>query len=71
MGRGEQGLRERVREGERGRRRVRQVRTCALAIWPAAVRLREPRPRTLDVKSSTSPLDPSTSTPRPLDVPLS
>ena len=35
MGRGEQGLRERVREGERGRRRVRQVRTCALAIWPA------------------------------------
>ena len=34
-GRGEQGLREREREGERGRRRVRQVRTCALAIWPA------------------------------------
>ena len=34
-GRGEQGLRDREREGERGRRRVRQVRTCALAICPA------------------------------------
>ena len=30
----------------------------------------EPRPSTLDVKSSTLPLDPSTSTPRPLDAKL-
>ena len=46
-GRGEQGLRDREREGERGSRsasgalRVRQVRTCALAICPA---LRAPPP---------------------------
>ena len=55
MGRGEQGLRERERERERGRRRVCQVRTCALAICPARSACPIVRRRRRERSERTSP----------------